>query len=169
MCPPGRGEAGVHLQVQSSRALSRRLVLSPAQPARPRGMPWFVRLFPAVSTNRLRPLPGVSSRARTAAQSRLSPQAMSWPERQSCPWTQHLSLRRTPSADRVGNRGASLRLAEIPELVQTPQPGTRHQILSPPCPKLLASPGRREEASVQHLLGLPGQGVSRYYLCWAGA
>ena len=118
----GREEAGVHLHVQSSGALSRRLVLS-SRPG-PEGCPGLCICFPAVSTGRLRPLPGVSSRALTAAQSRLSPQSHFTARRRSCLWTQHLSLRRTPSADRAGHWSASLRLAEIPELVQTPQPGT---------------------------------------------
>ena len=59
-----------------------------------------------------------------------------------------------------GTGAPVLDLLRSRNLCKHPQPGTRGQILSPPCPKLLASPGRRVETSAQHLLGLPGQGVS---------
>ena len=74
----------------------------------------------------------------------------------SCPVEKNTS----PLSPKLGYRSSSLSPAEVLELGKcfSWRPGSGSW--SPPCLRLSAPPGRKEETSLQHLLSLCGQGVS---------
>ena len=164
----GGGEAGVHLHVQSSGALIRRLVLSLHSGPGPEGCRGLCVCFPTVHRQAKSPARRFLLSS-DCCQSRLSPRAILQPERRSCHWNQPLSLRRTPSADRVGHRSTRLRLAEIPELVQTAPAGDSGSDPVPTLPQTVSI--TREEGGnfCSAPSGPPWAGCVCYYLCWAGA
>lgn len=164
----GRGEAGVHLHVQSSGALSRRLLLSLHSGPGPEGCPGLCVCFPTVHRQAKAPAWRFLLSS-DCCQSRLSPQAILQPERRSCRWNQPLSLRRTPSADRVGYRSTRLRLAEIPELVQTPPARDSGSDPVPTLPQTVSITRKEGGNFCSAPSGPPWAGRVCYYLCWAAA